>query len=349
MSNQTTYAHITGWGKALPARRLTNADLEKIVDTADEWIVSRTGIRERRIVSDDETTDSLGAAAAREALATANVAPEAVDMVIAASCTPESLFPSIANRIQQRLGLARAAALDINQACAGFIHGLAVAQGLIVSGQYRTILIVGAEVLTRHVDWTDRATCVLFGDAAGAVLLQASARPGGPLAFDLGSDGGGGDLLTLPTDGKLFMNGREVYRFAVTAMTASLAAAIEKADVPLDDIDLLIPHQANIRIIQSAAQTLQIPLAKVFTNVEKYGNTSAASIPVALCEALEEGRIQPGDTLAMVAFGAGLAWGATVMRWTSPLPPAARSASTTRETQTTARVRERAVVGETAG
>ena len=347
MNNRPMYAHITGWGKALPEQRLTNANLEKIVDTADEWIVSRTGIRERRIVSDEETTDSLGADAAREALNTANVRAETVDMVIAASCTPESLFPSIANRIQQRLGLKRAAALDLNQACSGFIHGLAVAQGFIASGQYETILIVGAEVLTRHVDWSDRATCVLFGDAAGAVVVQASARPGGPLAFDLGSDGGGGDLLTLPIDGKLVMNGREVYRFAVTAMTASLRAAIEKADMTLEDIDLLIPHQANIRIIHSAAQTLGIPLEKVFTNVEKYGNTSAASIPVALCEALEAGRIKPDDTLAMVAFGAGLAWGATVVRWTSPLSPIAQDSIESKATQAVARARE--AVGETAG
>lgn len=313
------YAHITGWGKALPERRLTNADLEKMVKTADEWIVSRTGIRERRIVSDCDTTDSLGAEAARRALAKAGVTAEQVDMVIAASCTPEALFPSIANRIQQRLSLKRAAALDLNQACAGFIHGLAVAQGFIAARQYRTILVVGSEVLTRHVDWTDRSTCVLFGDAAGAVVVQASSDPGGPLAIDLGSDGTGGDLLMLPTDGKLYMNGREVYRFAVTAMTSSLEAAIEKANLSLDQIDLLIPHQANIRIIHSAAQTLGLPLERVFTNVDKYGNTSAASIPVALCEAIEEGRLKPGDTVAMVAFGAGLAWGATIIEWTSPV------------------------------
>lgn len=313
------YAHITGWGKALPERRLTNADLEKMVNTADDWIVSRTGIRERRIVADDDTTDSLGADAARRALARAGVTAEDVDMVIAASCTPEALFPSIANRIQQRLALGRAAALDINQACAGFIHGLAVAQGFVASGQYRTILVVGAEVLTRHVDWTDRGTCVLFGDAAGAVVVQASDDPGGPLAIDLGSDGAGGDLLMLPVDGKLFMNGREVYRFAVTAMTSSLEATVEKADITLDQIDLLIPHQANIRIIHSAAQTLGLPLEKVFTNVDRYGNTSAASIPVALCEAIEEGRVKPGDIVGMVAFGAGLAWGATIIRWTSPV------------------------------
>ena len=313
------YAHITGWGKALPERRLTNADLEKMVNTADEWIVSRTGIRERRIVADDDTTDSLGADAARRALARAGVTAEDVDIVIAASCTPEALFPSIANRIQQRLALGRAAALDLNQACAGFIHGLAVAQGFVASGQYRTILVVGAEVLTRHVDWTDRGTCVLFGDAAGAVVVQASDDPGGPLAIDLGSDGAGGDLLMLPVDGKLFMNGREVYRFAVTAMTSSLEAAVEKAAITLDQIDLLIPHQANIRIIHSAAQTLGLPLEKVFTNVDRYGNTSAASIPVALCEAIEEGRVKPGDIVGMVAFGAGLAWGATIIRWTSPV------------------------------
>ena len=313
------YAHITGWGKALPERRLTNAELEEMVETADEWIVSRTGISERRIVSAGETTDSLGADAAHEALARANVTAADVDMVIAASCTPEALFPSIANRVQERLQLNRAAALDVNQACAGFIHGLAVAQAFVASGQYRTILVIGSEVLTRHVDWTDRSTCVLFGDAAGAVVVQASDEPGGPLAFDLGSNGAGGDLLMLPTDGKLYMNGREVYRFAVTAMTTSLLAAVEKADLTLDQIDLLIPHQANIRIIQSAAQTLKLPMGRVFTNVEKYGNTSAASIPVALCEAIEEGRIKLGDTVAMVAFGAGLAWGATVVRWTSPV------------------------------
>ena len=313
------YAHITGWGKALPERRLTNAELEEMVETADEWIVSRTGISERRIVSAGETTDSLGADAAHEALARANVTAADVDMVIAASCTPEALFPSIANRVQERLQLNRAAALDVNQACAGFIHGLAVAQAFVASGQYRTILVIGSEVLTRHVDWTDRSTCVLFGDAAGAVVVQAADEPGGPLAFDLGSNGAGGDLLMLPTDGKVYMNGREVYRFAVTAMTTSLLAAVEKADLTLDQIDLLIPHQANIRIIQSAAQTLRLPMGRVFTNVEKYGNTSAASIPVALCEAIEEGRIKLGDTVAMVAFGAGLAWGATVVRWTSPV------------------------------
>ncbi len=311
------FAHITGWGKALPERRLTNADLERMVETADEWIVSRTGIRERRIASDGETTDSLGADAALGALAKAGVAAESVDMVIAASCTPESLFPSIANRIQERLQLKGAAALDLNQACTGFIHALAVAQGFIASGQYRTILVVGTEILTRHVDWSDRSTCVLFGDAAGAVVVQASEEPGGPLAFDLGSDGNGGDLLMLPIEGKLCMNGREVYRFAVTAMTASLIAAVENANITLDQVSLLIPHQANSRIIHSAAQTLEIPLERVFTNVEKYGNTSAASIPVALCEAIEEGRIKPGDIVGMVAFGAGLAWGATVLRWTS--------------------------------
>ena len=325
---------ITGWGMSLPSQVRTNQDLEKMVDTTDEWIQSRTGIRERRIAGDDESTLSLALGASKQAIATAGLAPEDIEMIIVATITPDYGFPAVANLLQDALAARNAAALDINSACTGFLAGLALADGMIVSGHINNVLLVGAETMSRVVDWSDRSTCVLFGDAAGAAVLQVSENGGGILKTLLGSDGSGAMSLfagsgsrypaSAQTDSEghhyLKMDGREVYRFAVKAMIDSTRETVNKAGMSLDDFDLFIPHQANSRIIKSAIRELEIPESKVFTNVDRYGNTSAASIPVALCEAIGEGRIKPGDNLLMVAFGAGLSWAGTALEWTAPVP-----------------------------
>ena len=329
------YAQIVGWGKYVPSQVLTNDDLAKMVDTSDDWIRARTGIVERRIADPRETTSTMSIKAAQAALQVADVIPEQLDLIIVTTATPDYLFPATACLVQDALGARRAGAFDLLAGCSGFVYGLGVGSQLIISGAYENVLVIGAETLSRIMDWTDRNTCVLFGDGAGALLLQASDAPGGVLSFTLGADGSGGDLLMLPGGGSRHpasaetvaqglhyarMNGREVFRFATRIMGQAAKEALTAAGLKVDDIDLFIPHQANMRIIQSAAKHLGLPMDKVFVNVDRYGNTSCASIPIAFCEAIEEERIKPDDHLVLVSFGAGLTWAAAVVQWHVPLP-----------------------------
>lgn len=328
-------AHIVGWGKYVPQRVLTNNDLAHMVDTSDEWIRTRTGIAERRIADDGETTVSMAIQAARQALERAGLDPVQLDLIIVATVTPDYLFPATACLVQDALGATRAAAFDLSAGCSGFVYGLSIAADLIMAGAYKNILVIGAETLSRITDWSDRSTCVLFGDGAGAVILQANGADGGVLSTVLGADGSGGDLLQLPAGGSrmpashqtvaeglhyLKMKGREVFRFAVQTMPAATRQVLAKGGLALDDVKLLIPHQANWRITEAAARALGLPLEAVFSNVEWYGNTSAASIPIALCEAVEQGRVQRDDLIICVGFGAGLTWAAAAIRWSAPLP-----------------------------
>ena len=334
------YAQIIGWGMAVPDRIVTNEDLSRIVETNDEWIRSRTGIGERRIVSNpSETTATLATQAAREALRVTGLPPSALDMVICATSSPEYIFPSTASLVQDALGAPHAGAFDLSAACSGFVYALAMARGMIAAGDADYVMVVGSETLSRFVDWTDRGTCILFGDGAGAVLLAASEEPGGIMSCVLGSDGSGGDLLIIPAGGSanpatletvatgqhtMKMDGKAVFRFATQAMAEGTRDAVARAGLTLDDIDLVIPHQANSRIIQSSVvKQLKIPAEKVFINVERYGNTSTASIPIALCEAIEAGRVRPGQNIVFVGFGAGLTWAATAVKWCAPVkkPP----------------------------
>lgn len=313
-----------------PERILTNKELEKKLDTTDEWIRSRTGIHERRVASDTETTASLGSVAAFRTLEKAGCSAEELDLIIVATMTPDSILPAIACRIQADLGAKNAGAFDVSIACSGFAYALALGCGYVKSGMARKVLVVGSDVMTRVMNWQDRGTCVLFGDGAGAALVGEVEEGYGLLAQDLGSDGSGAEHLKIPAgagampmgedglvpqDFTLQMNGREVFRFAVQVMGNSAIRAAEKAGLPTDQIDLFIPHQANSRIIEAAAKRLGLPKERVFVNLQKYGNTSCASIPLALSEALEEGRVKNGDKVVLVGFGGGLAWGALVFRW----------------------------------
>lgn len=300
---------LVGWGAALPDKVLTNADLEAMLDTSDEWIVERTGIRERRIGG---TTAALATEAARKALDRAGVDPADLDLVLVCTCTPDEALPSVATAVQHALG-AGGGALDVNAACSGFVYGLVMADGLLRSGS-RRVLLVGAETLSRIVDWDDRSTAILFGDGAGAAVLEAGEGPGALLSWDLGSDGALRHLLRADVGGTIEMDGPEVFRRAVRIMVESSRRALERAGLTTDEVQLFVPHQANARIIEYAAKQMALPPEKVVMNVERYGNTSAASIPIALSEALEAGRAKPGDTLALVGFGAGLTWAASVFQ-----------------------------------
>ena len=325
-------ARIAGLGKYLPERVLTNADLEKLVDTSDSWIVERTGIRERRIAADHETAATMGIEAGKRAIAHAGIAPEEIDLVIGATMTPDGMMPSIASLIQEGIGARRAAAFDMNAVCVGFVVALSTASQFIASGTYKRVLIVGSEVFSRIIDWHDRNTCLLFGDGAGAVVLEASDR-GGIGSFVLHSDGSGAQLLCAPgpcgpvgaaEPGRYFveMDGPQIFKFAVQAMEAATREAVAAAGMTIDDIDLLVPHQANLRIINATARALRLPPERTMVNVERYGNTSSASIPIALQEAWEQGRLKEGDRVVLVAFGGGLAWGALTLEWApvGPLP-----------------------------
>ncbi len=325
------YAHLVGWGMEVPEQVLSNRDLEAIVDTNDEWITTRTGIKERRIAEPRETTTSLAIRAAQKALDVADIMPSDLDLIIVATATPEHAFPSTASMVQDYLGASKAGAFDLSAACSGFVYGMDMAANKIRTGTINTALIIGAETLSRVVDWSDRGTCILFGDGAGAVVLQGSTIPGGVLSSVLRSDGSGWDMLTLPTvssrdtylqDGehqmhRIFMDGRGVYRFATKVIGESVREALELVGLTPDDINLVIPHQANARIIQYAAKTLKLSADRVYSNVERYGNTSAASIPLALAEAVDEERIKPGDIVAFVGFGGGLTWAAMIIEWTA--------------------------------
>ena len=325
-------AQITGVGKYVPSRILTNDDLSKMVDTSDEWIFSRTGIRERRIADSSEAASDLALPAARQALQTANLHAADLDLILVATCTGDTnTCPATASFVQEGLGAARAAAFDVAAVCSGFVYALDVAAQYVATRRYNSVLVVGTEVMSRVLDWSDRNTCVLFGDGAGAVVVQpAPTSDEGILASILGTDGTGACLLNIPAGGSrlpltpfvmetggqyLMMKGREVYRFAVEIMGQAAKEAIEAAGLRESDVDLFIPHQANIRIIEASAKRLDLPMDKVFVNVDKYGNTSAASVPLALCEAWEAGRIAPGDIVVTVGFGAGLTWGANVIKW----------------------------------
>lgn len=331
------YAHITGWGMSVPEKVLTNDDLSKMVDTNDKWIRERTGIRERHIAAPNETTASLATEAALNALRMAKLPPNEIELIIVSTSSPEHIFPSTASLVQDRLGAEFAGAFDLSAACTGFIFALNMASQSIRSGSVKNALVIGAETLSRLVDWNDRNTCILFGDGAGAFVLQANEEPGGVLSAIMRSDGSGGDLLSLPAGGSahpatsqtildglhfIQMNGREVFRFATRVMARASKEAIEKADLALEDINLIIPHQANLRIIEAAARGLKLPMEQFAVNVDKYGNTSTASIPIAAVEAVEEGRLGRNDKIVLVGFGAGLTWGALAVQWTGPFPSA---------------------------
>lgn len=329
------YAHITGWGMAIPKKILTNKDLEKIVDTNDEWIVSRTGIRERRIAGANDTTASLAAEAALRALEVANLHPSDLDLIIVSTSSPDYIFPATACLVQDQIGAVRAGAFDLLAACTGFVYAVNLGSQAIKSNGANNVLVIGSETLSRIVNWKDRNTCILFGDGAGAFVIQASEEPGGVISAVLRSDGSGADLLSVPASGSrhpasmqtlydglhyIQMNGREVFRFATRVMAEASQQAIESANLTMDDIQIVIPHQANSRIIEAAARGLNIPMERVMMNLERYGNTSTASIPIATIEAVQTERLKPGDKTVMVAFGSGLTWGAVLVEWTGPLP-----------------------------
>lgn len=324
---QHRYAHIVGWGTEIPEHVLTNHDIEQMVDTSDEWIRERTGIVERRIADERDTVVTLGERAARKALAQADLLPNEVDLIITATSSPQYLFPSTACLIQDRLGAPEAGAFDVLAACTGFIYGLGLAAAQIKSGMIDTALVIGTETLSRIVDWTDRGTCILFADGAGAFVLSASDVPGGVQDVVMHSDGSGGDLLFAPSgmrpdwngsqspDVLTQMNGREVFRFASRVMVSATEEIIERAGLELDDIDVVVPHQANLRIIHAAARGLKMPVERFVINIDRYGNTSTASIPIALVEAVESGQIKPNNRLVLVGFGGGLTWGAALIDW----------------------------------
>jgi 3-oxoacyl-[acyl-carrier-protein] synthase III len=323
------HAAITGWGMAVPDRVLTNADLEQMVETSDEWIVSRTGIKERRVVGPDDTTTSLSTAAARQALDRAGLQPDELDLIIVATCTPDQFLVSQACLVQAELG-GSAGAFDLGAACSGFVYALSTGTQFVQTGVHDRVLVIGADTLTRFVDYTDRTTCILFGDGAGAVVIEPTEEPRGLLSTVLGADGGGNKHLYIPGWGALVpesaelfpeyrpylqMNGNEVFRFAVRVMGDAAAEAVDRAGLSFADIDMLIPHQANLRIIDAAARRLDLPREKVWVNLDRYGNTSAATIPIALAEAEAAGGLEEGDNLVLVAFGGGLTWAAGVLRW----------------------------------
>ncbi|HIC87874.1 MAG TPA: ketoacyl-ACP synthase III [Anaerolineae bacterium] len=334
---ESRYARITGWGSYVPPRVLTNFDLEKMVDTSDEWIVTRTGIRERRIAGEGETTSTMSIAAARQALERAGVNAAELDMIIAATSSPDFHLPPVASMIQDRLGAKDAAAFSLEAGCTGFVYGLVTGTQFIQTGTYNKVLVIGAEVISRFIDWQDRATCVLFGDGAGAVVLEASEHPEptGVLAFELGSDGSDWDALVaygggsaMPFSQKVLderkhylrMDGRRVFKFATRTMSDAVRRVVMQSGIPWDDIELLIPHQANARIIDLAVRRLGIDPDKVMVNLDRYGNTSAASIPIALAEAVDQGKLKMGDHVVLVSFGAGLTWAAAVIHW-QPVEP----------------------------
>ncbi|OGW53918.1 MAG: 3-oxoacyl-ACP synthase [Nitrospirae bacterium RBG_19FT_COMBO_55_12] len=324
------HARITGTGSYAPKKVITNHDLEKLVDTSDQWITERTGIRERRVVEKGQTTSDLAYEASHRALKAAGLSAQDLDLILVATVTPDTYLPSLACVLQDKLHAKKAAAFDIFAACSGFIYGLAVAQAFIESGMYANILLVGAEVLSRFTDWEDRNTCVIFGDGAGAVVLQKHAGKRGVLSTHLHSDGSFGDFITVPGGGALHppshdtvhkkmhyikMKGNETFKVAVRALEDVVQEALTHNKVKAEDIDLLVPHQANLRIIQAMAQRLNMPMEKVVITLDKYGNTSAASIPMALDEAVRDGRIKENHLILLEAFGGGLTWASALVRW----------------------------------
>ncbi len=333
---------ITGTGMYVPERIMTNHDLEQLVDTSDEWIVSRTGIRERRIAAPDEAASDLALIACRRALEMAKVRPEEVQHIVFASTTPDRVLPAAGCTLQQKLGATRAAAYDVIAACSGFVFGMSLARGLIGSGVADTVLVVGTEVLSRILDYTDRNTCVLFGDGAGAAVFRPCAAGEGILAIDVHSDGELGEVLEVPSgisrnppteqtvagrEHFIRMQGKKLFPFAVRSMEESLRLCLDASGLTPDDLDLVIPHQANLRIIDAVTERMALPAGKVYINIDRVGNTSAASIPIALDECVRGGRLKPGDNVGFAAFGGGATWGGAVMKWTLPSPLASEGAA----------------------
>lgn len=326
----TRPVHIVGTGSYVPDRVLTNADLEKMVDTTDEWITTRSGIKERRIAPDYMCTSDMGAEAARRAIQQAGAREDEIDLIICATITPDMPFPATGCLIQQKLGAKRAAAFDMEAACSGFLYGLEIGQQFITSGTYNTVLVVGAEKLSTIVDWQDRSTCVLFGDGAGAAVLRSRGDEHGILTTCMGADGSQADILLMPAGGAKYpaskesvsagmhylkMAGKEVFKNAVTAMQTAAEEALRKCNVTIADIKCVIPHQANVRILESLADRLGAPMERVYVNLHRYGNVSAASVAIALDEAAREGRFQRGDLILLVVFGSGLTWASCVIQW----------------------------------
>lgn len=324
-----TKAGILGVGSYLPEKIISNFDLEKIMDTSDEWIRTRTGIKERRVADENEATSDLATKAALNAIKDANLTPEDIDLIIVATITPDMIFPSAACLVQANIKATKAACFDLEAACSGFIYGMTVAKQFIETNTYKHVLVIGAEALSRILDYEDRSTAILFGDGAGAVVM-GSVNEGGVLSTNLGSDGNGKDYLNIPAGGSknpaseetlknrlhyVKMAGNDVFKFAVRIMQDASIKCVESANLDIQDIDYLIPHQANIRIIEASAKRLKLNMDKVYVNLDRYGNMSAASIPVALDEAYREGKIKKGDNIVLVGFGGGLTWGASVVRW----------------------------------
>jgi 3-oxoacyl-[acyl-carrier-protein] synthase-3 len=323
-------AEIIATGSAVPERILNNQDFEKMVDTSDEWIVSRSGIRERHVTDEKTATSDLAAEASRRALHEAGLSPEDLDMIIVGTATPDHVFPSTACFLQDHLGAVNAAPVDVGAACSGFLYGLSIGRAMITSGQYRTVLVSGAETLTKITDYQDRSTCVLFGDAAGVALLRATDEERGVLQTYLGGNGSLWQLLHMPAGGSrlpasqetvegrlhyIKMSGNEVFKHAVKAMGDAALMVLKQAGLKASGVDLMIPHQANIRIIQATARRIHLPMERVYVNIDRYGNTSAASIPLAMDEARKKGLQKPGDIWLLVAFGGGFTWGAAIIRW----------------------------------
>lgn len=321
---------IIGLGYFVPEKVLTNFDLEKMVETSHEWIVERTGIKQRHIADESTATSDLAVKAAQKALDDAGITADEIDLIIVATATPDMYFPSVACILQEQLKATKAAAFDLSAGCSGFVYGLITGSQFLATGLYKKVLVVGAETISKIIDWTDRNTCVLFGDGAGAAVLSTVEDGYGILGVELGAEGAGGQFLKLPAGGSRLpaseltvadrlhyvrMNGNEVFKFAIKVMGEAAVKALDNAGLTPDDVDYFIPHQANIRIIQSAAKRLKLPIDKVMVNVDKYGNTSAASIPIALKEAVDGGMVRKGDTVVLVGFGAGLTWASCVIKW----------------------------------
>ncbi|HSL32620.1 MAG TPA: beta-ketoacyl-ACP synthase III [Candidatus Limnocylindrales bacterium] len=332
MSEAVRRAHVTGWGRYAPSQVLTNADLERMVDTSDEWIRSRTGIRERRVAAAHETTASMGAVAGLRAIRTAGLEPDDMDLILLATLTPDYWMPSTAALVKEAIGNRKAAAFDVMAACSGFVYAFSTAQAYINAGLAKHVLVIGAELLTRFLDYTDRSTCILFGDGAGAVVVSASEEPGGALGIEMTTEPQGAYMIWLPAGGAkappsaqtvargehfVRMEGNATYRFATKTMATTALESIRRSGLEPADIDLFIPHQANVRIIEAVAKGLGLPMEKMYINLDRYGNTSAASVPIALAEAVNEGRVKVGDNVTIVAFGAGFTSGAVTIQWTA--------------------------------
>ena len=332
MNEAVRRAHVTGWGRYAPAQVLTNADLERMVDTSDEWIRTRTGIRERRVAAAHETTASMGAVAGLRAIRTAGIEPDEIDLILLATLTPDYWMPSTAALVKEAIGNSKAAAFDVMAACSGFVYAFSTAQAYITAGLAKHVLVIGAELLTRFLDYTDRSTCILFGDGAGAVVVSASEEPGGSLGIEMTTEPQGAYMIWLPAGGAkappsaqtiargehyVRMEGTATYRVATKTMATTALESIRRAGLEPGDIDLFIPPQANVRIIEAVAKGLGLPMDKMYINLDRYGNTSAASVPIALAEAVNEGRVKVGDNVTIVAFGAGFTSGAVTLNWTA--------------------------------